>query len=52
MVEIEEDSRAAPRLVITELPYQVNHDNCITSIAEQVREGKLGRHLQHRGPVQ
>ena len=28
-------------LVITELPYQVNHDNFITSIAEQVRDGKL-----------
>ena len=39
-------------LVITELPYQVNHDNFITSIAEQVRDGKLDRHLQHRGPVQ
>ena len=32
---------AAPRLVITELPYQVNHDNFITSIAEQVRDGRL-----------
>ena len=29
-------------IVITELPYQVNHDNFITSIAEQVRDGKLG----------
>ena len=29
-------------LVITELPYQVNHDNFITSIAEQVRDGRLG----------
>ena len=28
--------------MITELPYQVNHDNFITSIAEQVRDGKLG----------
>ena len=28
-------------LVITELPYQVNHDNFITSIAEQVRDGRL-----------
>jgi DNA gyrase subunit A len=27
--------------VITELPYQVNHDNFITSIAEQVRDGRL-----------
>lgn len=42
VVEIEEDSRGRTSLVITELPYQVNHDNFITSIAEQVRDGKLG----------
>src|ERR1700759_59305 len=42
VVEVEEDSRARTGLVITELPYQVNHDNFITSIAEQVRDGKLG----------
>lgn len=41
VVEIEEDSRGRTSIVITELPYQVNHDNFITSIAEQVREGKL-----------
>ncbi|ABM10858.1 intein-containing DNA gyrase subunit A [Mycolicibacterium vanbaalenii] len=41
VVEIEEDSRGRTSLVITELPYQVNHDNFITSIAEQVRDGKL-----------
>jgi DNA gyrase subunit A len=41
VVEVEEDSRGRTSLVITELPYQVNHDNFITSIAEQVREGKL-----------
>lgn len=41
VVEIEEDSRGRNSLVITELPYQVNHDNFITSIAEQVRDGKL-----------
>ncbi|MGB3892722.1 intein-containing DNA gyrase subunit A [Mycolicibacter sinensis] len=41
VVEIEEDSRGRSLLVITELPYQVNHDNFITSIAEQVRDGKL-----------
>ena len=41
VVEIEEDARGPHRLVITELPYQVNHDNFITSIAEQVRDGKL-----------
>src|ERR1700742_1451143 len=42
VVEVEEDSRGRTSLVITELPYQVNHDNFITSIAEQVRDGKLG----------
>ncbi|MFV9632802.1 intein-containing DNA gyrase subunit A [Mycobacterium neumannii] len=42
VVEIEEDSRGRTGIVITELPYQVNHDNFITSVAEQVRDGKLG----------
>lgn len=41
VVTIEEDSRGRTSIVITELPYQVNHDNFITSIADQVREGKL-----------
>lgn len=41
VVEVEE-ARGRTSLVITELPYQVNHDNFITSIAEQVRDGKLG----------
>ncbi|MGL4306737.1 MAG: DNA gyrase subunit A [Mycobacteriaceae bacterium] len=41
VVEIEESSTGATIIVITELPYQVNPDNLITSIAEQVRDGKL-----------
>ena len=41
VVAVEEDSRGRTLLVITELPYQVNHDNFITSIAEQVRDGRL-----------
>src|SRR6201987_2771259 len=41
VVEVEE-SRGRTSLVITELPYQVNHDNFITSIAEQVRDGRPG----------
>jgi DNA gyrase subunit A len=41
VVEIEEDSRGRTGIVITELPYQVNHDNFITSVAEQVRDAKL-----------
>lgn len=40
VVAIEEDNNRT-LIVITELPYQVNHDNFITSIAEQVRDGKL-----------
>ena len=32
VVAVEEDSRGRTSLVITELPYQVNHDNFITSI--------------------
>jgi DNA gyrase subunit A len=40
VVDVEE-SRGRTSLVITELPYQVNHDNFITSIAEQVRDGRL-----------
>ncbi len=41
VVEIEEDARGRTSLVITELPYQVNHDNFITSIADQVRDGRM-----------
>jgi DNA gyrase subunit A len=40
VVEIEEN-KGRTSIVITELPYQVNHDNFITAIAEQVRDGKL-----------
>ena len=38
---IEEARGGATQIVITELPYQVNPDNMIQSIAEQVNEGKL-----------
>ncbi|MFT4125113.1 MAG: DNA gyrase subunit A [Gordonia sp. (in: high G+C Gram-positive bacteria)] len=38
---IEEAKGGATQIVITELPYQVNPDNMIASIAEQVNEGKL-----------
>ncbi|MEO8815493.1 MAG: DNA gyrase subunit A [Mycobacterium sp.] len=41
VVEIEEDAKGRTVLAITELPYQVNHDNFITSIADQVRDGRL-----------
>ena len=42
VVTVEEDSRGRTILVATELPYQVNHDNLKDSIAQLVREGKLG----------
>lgn len=41
VVEIEEDARNRTTIVITELPYQVNTDNFINSIAEQVKDGKI-----------
>jgi DNA gyrase subunit A len=41
VVEVEEDSRGRAILVVTELPYQVNPDNLIESIAGQHRDGKL-----------
>ncbi|WP_019201500.1 DNA gyrase subunit A [Tsukamurella sp. 1534] len=40
-VSVEEDSKGATELVITQLPYQVNPDNLVLSIAEQVRDGKI-----------
>ncbi len=41
VVSIEEEAKGATTIVITELPYQVNPDNLIQSIAEQVRDGKI-----------
>ncbi len=41
VVEVEEDAKGRAILVITELPYQVNPDNLIESIAGQHRDGKL-----------
>ncbi|NNH73941.1 DNA gyrase subunit A [Nocardia uniformis] len=41
VVEIEEDARGRTTIVITELPYQVNTDNFINSIAEQVKDAKI-----------
>ncbi|MDO4915524.1 DNA gyrase subunit A [Corynebacterium sp.] len=36
-----EEERGRTIIVITELPYQVNPDNLVSSIAEQVRDGKI-----------
>ena len=40
VVDIEE-VKGTTQLIVTELPYQVNPDNLISSIAEQVNDGKL-----------
>ena len=42
VVEVEEDTRGRATLVITELPYQVNPDNFIESIAALVRDSRMG----------
>ena len=41
VVEVEEDIKGRTTLVITELPYQVNPDNLVESVAALSRDGKL-----------
>jgi DNA gyrase subunit A len=41
VVEVEEDKKGRPALIVTELPYQVNPDNLAERIADLIREGKL-----------
>jgi DNA gyrase subunit A len=41
VVTIEEDTRGRATLVVTELPYQVNPDNLLESIATLARDGKV-----------
>ena len=41
VVDIEEDSKQRPNLIITELPYQVNPDNLKLKIAELVDSGRI-----------
>lgn len=41
VVDIEEDAKGRPTLVITELPYQVNPDNLKLKIAELADSGKI-----------
>jgi DNA gyrase subunit A len=41
VVEVDEDAKGRSILVVTELPYQVNPDNLMDSIAQSVRDGKL-----------
>jgi DNA gyrase subunit A len=42
VVTVEEDAKGRTILVATELPYQVNPDNLVESIAVLAREGKVG----------
>ena len=41
VVEVDEDAKGRQRLIVTELPYQVNPDNLLLRIAELVGDGKL-----------
>ncbi|MEJ8281396.1 DNA gyrase subunit A [Pseudonocardia spirodelae] len=41
VVEVEDDAKGRTTLVVTELPYMVNPDNLIESIAGMVRDGKI-----------
>jgi DNA gyrase subunit A len=41
VAEIEEDKRGTQRIVITEIPYQVNKANLIAKIADLVKEKKI-----------
>ncbi|MBV8996993.1 MAG: DNA gyrase subunit A, partial [Pseudonocardiales bacterium] len=41
VVQVEEDTKGRTTLVITELPYQVNPDNLVESIAGLSRDGRL-----------
>jgi len=42
VVEIEEDAKGRTILVVTELPYQVNPDNLVESIALLHKDGRVG----------
>ena len=42
VVEVDEDAKGRTILVVTELPYQVNPDNLALSIAELVKDGRVG----------
>ncbi|SFP86263.1 DNA gyrase subunit A [Amycolatopsis arida] len=41
VIEVEEDVKGRTTLVVTELPYQVNPDNLVESIAALHRDGKI-----------
>ncbi|MDN5914748.1 MAG: DNA gyrase subunit A [Pseudonocardia sp.] len=41
VTEVEEDAKGRTTIVVTELPYQVNPDNLVESVAGMVRDGKM-----------
>src|SRR6204780_4968297 len=41
VVEVEENARGRPQLVVKELPFQVNRDNLATKIAELIKDGRV-----------
>ena len=51
VVEIEEDAKGRTILVVTELPYQVNPDNLVESIAQLHKDGKITGDRRHRRRV-
>ena len=51
VVEVEEDAKGRTILVVTELPYQVNPDNLIESIAEPAPRRQARRHRRHQRRV-
>ena len=42
VVDVDEDKKGRTILVVTQLPYQVNPDNLAESIADLVRDGRVG----------
>jgi DNA gyrase subunit A len=44
-----ENYKGRSRIVITEIPYQVNKASLIEKIAELVQERKNRRHIRHKG---
>src|SRR5262249_648873 len=41
VVDVEEDRRGRPCLVVSQLPYQVNPDNLAAKVAELIKDGKI-----------
>ena len=50
-IEFEEFGKDRTRIVITEIPYQVNKRQLIKNMADQVEDKRAGGHLRHPGRV-